>query len=129
MADRFPARGDPLAEFALSLADVRVEAAGRPEAVDREAARGLAVAYREDDGAVARAGALLRLLARHPLRCARDLATRWRSGWDAPGLAAIAPAVIRLQHDAGARVHPLGGRDARAVAARQARLAGRRLDQ
>jgi GT2 family glycosyltransferase len=125
VADRFPAPDDPLADFALTLAGARVEAAARPEALGRRAARGLTIDYREDDGAGAQALALARLLARHPLRCARDLIGR-RAG--APTLAALAPAVIRLVRDGDARVHPLGGEDARAVAARLARLAGRRLE-
>jgi GT2 family glycosyltransferase len=126
VADRFPAQGDPLADFALTLAGARVEAGARPEALQRQAARGLTVDYREDDGAAARGLALIRLVVRHPLRCARDVAGRL--GADVPGLAAIAPAVMRLQRDAGARVHPLGGTEPRAVAARLARLAGRRLE-
>ncbi len=125
VADRFPAQDDPLADFALTLAGARVEAAARPEALGRRAARGLTIDYREDDGAGARALAVARLVARHPLRCARDLIGR-RAG--APTLAALAPAVVRLVRDGDARVHPLGGEDARAVAARLARLAGRRLE-
>jgi hypothetical protein len=125
VADRFPAPDDPLADFALTLAGARVEAAARPEALSRRAAQGLTIDYREDDGAGARGLALARLLARHPLRCARDLIGR-RAG--APTLAALAPAVVRLVRDGDARVHPLGGEDARAVAARLARLAGRRLE-
>jgi GT2 family glycosyltransferase len=125
VADRFPAPDDPLADFALSLAGARVEAAARPEALGRRAAQGLTIDYREDDGAGARALALVRLLARHPLRCARDLIGRRGS---VPSLAALSPAVARLAHDREARVHPLGGDDARAVAARLARLAGRRLE-
>jgi GT2 family glycosyltransferase len=125
VADRFPARDDPLADFALTLAGARVEASARPEALGRRAARGLTIDYREDDGAAVRALALARLVLRHPLRCARDLIGR-RAG--APGLAALAPAVARLVHDGDARVHPLGNEDARTVAVRLARLAGRRLD-
>jgi GT2 family glycosyltransferase len=124
VADRFPAPDDPLADFALTLAGARVEAAARPEALGQRAARGLTIDYREDDGAGPRALALLRLVARHPLRCGRDLFGR-RPG--APTLAALAPAVARLVRDGDARVHPLGGEEARAVAARLARLAGRRL--
>jgi hypothetical protein len=67
----------------------------------------------------------VRLVVRHPLRCARDLIGRRGS---APSLAALSPAVARLARDRDARVHPLGGDDARAVAARLARLAGRRLE-
>jgi hypothetical protein len=125
VADRFPARDDPLADFALTLAGARVEASARPEALAWPAARGLTIDYREDDGAGARTLALAKLLARHPLRCARDRIAR-RSG--APTLAALAPAVARLVRDGDARVHPLGGEDARAVAARLARLAGRPLE-
>jgi hypothetical protein len=125
VADRFPARDDPLADFALSLADARVEASARPEALHRTAARELTVDYREDDGVAARAAAFVRLLVRHPLRCARDLIGRPPG---APRLRAIAPAVIRLVRDGNARVHPLGAEGARAVAARLARLAGRRLE-
>ena len=125
VADRFPARGDPLADFALTLAGARVEAAARPEAVGVRAARELTVDYREDDGAAARVLALFGVLARHPLRGVLDMLHR-RSG--DPGLAAIAPAVLRLGRDPGARVHPLGGAPSRAVAVRLAALAGRGLE-
>jgi GT2 family glycosyltransferase len=125
VADRFPARGDPLADFALTLSGARVEAAARPEALQRRAVRDLTIDYREDDGAGTRALAAVRLLAGHPLRCAADLLSR-RSG--VPSLTSLAPAVARLRRDSGARVHPLGGDDARAVAIRLARLAGRRLE-
>jgi GT2 family glycosyltransferase len=125
VADRFPAQGDPLADFALTLAGARVEATARPEALQRQAARGLTMDYREDDGAAARGIALARLVARHPLRCVIDRFGRART---APSLAAIAPAVMRLKRDGDARVHPLGGPEPRAVAARLARLAGRRLE-
>jgi GT2 family glycosyltransferase len=125
VADRFPAPDDPLADFALTLAGARVEASARPEALGRQAARGLTIDYREDDGAGARILALARLVLRHPLRCVRDLIGR-RAG--APTLAALAPAVVRLVRDGDARVHPLGGEDARAVAVRLARLAGRRME-
>jgi hypothetical protein len=121
VADRFPAPGDPLADFALTLAAARVEAAARPERLDRAAARRLYVAYREDDGALARALSTARLAVRHPVRAARDR----RDG--GPPLTALAPAVGRLRRDPAARVHALGGADAQAVAARLAALSGRRL--
>jgi GT2 family glycosyltransferase len=124
VADRFPARDDPLTDFALSLAGARVEAAARPEASAPQVARRLAIHYREDDGMLARVAGLARVVVRHPLRCADD---RLRRGPDAPRLAAIAPAVTRLERDHGARVHALGGGDSRAVAHRLARLAGRTL--
>ncbi len=125
VADRFPRPGDPLTDYVLTLAGARVEAAARPEVVDRVAARRLAIDYREDEGVVARAVAGLRLLIRHPLRSASDVRRR-PSG--AIGLAAIAPATLRLRHDPGARVHALGGDGARAVAARLAALSGHPLD-
>ncbi len=126
VADRFPARGDPLADLALTLAGSRVEAGSRPEVMEWRAVRQLRVDYREDDGAGARLLALIRLLVRHPLRAVWDGLTR--RGSSGPGLAAVAPAVIRLQHDRDARVLALGTAEAHAVAGRLARLAGRRLD-
>jgi hypothetical protein len=126
VADRFPARGDPLVEFVSALERVRVEAAARPELLDGNLARGLEVDYREDDGIAARIGALLALVVRHPLRVAGDLLGR-RPG--EPGLSALAPAVLRLRRDRQARVHALGGDEARATARRLARLAGRPLDE
>jgi GT2 family glycosyltransferase len=124
VADRFPARGDPLGDFARTLAGARVESAARPEAVDRAVARGLTIDYREDDGAATRTVAMLRLVAHHPLRSVRDGLAR-RPG--EPSLAALAPAVRRLARDRGARVHPLGGEETLAVARRLASLAGRPL--
>jgi len=126
VVDRFPARNDPLAEFATTLRGARVEAAARPDVVDADALRSLAIDYREDDGAARRAFALVRLIVRHPLRCASDLARRRPAE---PTLAALAPATLRLGHDRDARVHALGGDHAQASAARLAALAGRRLDE
>jgi GT2 family glycosyltransferase len=125
VAEHFPSHGDPLADFALTLAGARVEAVARPATVAREPARTLTIDYREDDGTASRTFAMLALVTRHPLRCTLDRARR-RAG--DPGLAAIAPAVRRLEHDRGARVHPLGGDGARAVAGRLAALAGRPLE-
>jgi len=124
VAERFPARGDPRADFARTLAGARVEAAARPETVDQRVTRQLAVCYREDDGSAARAGALLRLLLLHPLRCARD---RFGARPGDPALAALAPAVLRLTRDRGARVLALGGPSTGPLARRLAALAGRPL--
>jgi GT2 family glycosyltransferase len=126
VADRFPARGDPLAEFAHALDGVRVDAAARPELPDPEVARDLAIDYREDDGVAARLLALARLALRHPLRVALDLARR---GPEEPGLITLAPAIRRLERDSHARVHALGGAETHAVARRMARMAGRPLDE
>jgi GT2 family glycosyltransferase len=125
IADRFPARDDPLADFARSLEGARVEAAARPEIVDGAVASGLTVDYREDDGIATRLTALGRLTVRHPVRCSLDVVRR-RPG--EPKLSALAPAAVRLARDRGARVHPLGGDVAHRTARRLAGLAGRRLD-
>jgi hypothetical protein len=124
VADRFPSRGDPLGDYARTLTDARVEAAARPEVVDQTLSRSLRIQYREDDGAAARALALLRLVIRHPLRSIRD-ALAGHAGQ--PSLAALAPAVRRLGRDGQARVHALGGEETVAVAVRLATLAGRPL--
>jgi hypothetical protein len=124
IAGRFPARSDPLTDFAQTLDGARVEAVARPEIVDLGAARTLVVHYREDEGAATRAAALARLVTRHPLRCVLDLVHR------RPGearLSQLAPAALRLNHDRGARLHPLGGDTVNATANRLGKLAGREL--
>lgn len=126
VAERFPTRGDPLSDLARTLSGARVEATARPESFDQFAARTLRVDYREDDGAAARAIAVLRLLVRHPLRSASDLLGR-RPG--EPPLSALAPAVLRLLADPPARVHPLGGPESGSAARRLAALAGRPLEE
>ena len=126
VADRFPARGDPLVELAGALERARVEAMARPAIPDPVAGRRLAVDYLEDDGAASRLTSLLRLALRHPLRSGYDLLGRPP---DAPSLRSLAPAVRRLEHDAGARVHALGPGRSAATAQRLARLAGRPLDR
>lgn len=126
VADRFPARGDPLAEFARALDGARVEAAARPELPDAGVVGELHVDYREDDGVAKRLGALAGLGLRHPWRFLRDVLAR-RPG--EPGLIELAPAVRRLERDGEVRVLPLGGDETRATARRIARLAGRPLDE
>lgn len=107
-----------------ACARARIEAAGR---ADPLAAAAIPIAYQEDDGVAERALALTRLLAGHPVRCALDLVTR--SG-DALGLAALAPAVVRLGHDdPGVRLRPLPDAGSRALAGRLARLSGRSLER
>jgi glycosyltransferase involved in cell wall biosynthesis len=124
IAGRFPAHRDPRVELARTLEGARVEAAARPDAPDVEVARELRIDYREDDGAAARALALILLANRHPLRCALDRARR-KPGQ--PKLAALAPAVLRLEREPRARVLAIGAEETRATATRIARLAGRRL--
>jgi hypothetical protein len=126
VADQFPSRGDPLVELAETLENARVEAVARPETVDVDATRRLRIDYLEDDGLVERTIATAALLLRHPVRSARDATHRQ------PGelrLAALAPAVRRLERDSGARVLALGGERSEAIAKRLAELAGRSADE
>ncbi len=125
VGDRFPERGDPLADYARSLGAARVEAAARPEAADAGYGRALRVNYREDDGRADRVVALVALAIRHPLRA---LADRRGRGAGEPSLAALAPAVGRLREDRTARVRVLGGAGAAVAARRLAALAGRELE-
>jgi GT2 family glycosyltransferase len=120
VADRFPARGDRRVERARAFPGARVEAARRPEVVDRRAAREVRVEYREDDGLAARAWALAQLVMRHPLRTARLP--------DDPSLAALAPAALRLARDPGVRVRALDPGETELTARRLAALAGAVLD-
>ncbi|MEO6859443.1 MAG: glycosyltransferase family 2 protein [Solirubrobacteraceae bacterium] len=126
VAERFPARGDPLSDFARTLAGARVEAMARPESFDQAAARTLTVDYREDDGVATRALGLWRLVLRHPLR---SLADGLHRAPGEPGLAALAPGVLRLMSDKSARVHALGGVQAHSAAKRMAALAGHPLQE
>jgi hypothetical protein len=126
IVDRFPACGDPLADLVRQRPDLRVEAVARPDVVDRAVARSLRIAYREDDGVAARAVAVARLVTRHPVRCALDRVRR-RPG--EPALAALAPAVLRLQRDTSAQVHVLAGSDEQRTAWRLATLSGRTLQR
>jgi GT2 family glycosyltransferase len=126
VADRFPARGDPRVDLARALEGARVEASARPDVPALELARTVTIHYAEDDGVASRVASLALLLARHPLMAALDLLAR-RPG--DPTLAALAPAVRRLRKDSRARVHALGGDQARATGRRIARLAGRRFEE
>jgi len=122
VADRFPSPDDPLLELAKALQAARVEAAGRPPVIPA-AARGLRIDYREDDGLAERLVALVGLFVGHPVRAVHDALTR---GSREASLMSLAPAVRRLHRDPGARVQPLGGGEAPAIARRLAALAGRR---
>jgi len=126
VADRFPMRKDPLAEFVQTLGQARVEAAGRPDSPCPVVSQALRIDYREDDGMATRVAALLSLIVRHPLRCAADALTR---GPRDPSLSSLAPVVRRLRRDPRARVLAVGGDDVRVTARRLARLAGRPLDE
>jgi GT2 family glycosyltransferase len=124
VADVFPGPG-PAATTAP--AGIRVEAARRPDVIDLRSARGIPVDYREDDGIAARASALARLVICHPGRCLRTLGGTATYTVALPprlsSLASLAPAVLRLMRDPGARVEAADG-ESDATARRLATLAG-----
>ncbi|HLY84360.1 MAG TPA: hypothetical protein VKQ71_15340, partial [Acidimicrobiales bacterium] len=86
----------------------------------------LEVDYLEDDGIAERLMALVRLLARHPVRCAVDFVRR-RAG--EPPLSELAAGVERLERDGSARILTLGPPRRHSPVARMARLAGRSPDE
>jgi len=119
VADTFPAAGDPMVDFARTVARARVEAASRPQT---PTAAELPVAFREDDGALDRVRSLLALALRRPIRLATD---RRRGG---PSLLALAPAVRRLAREPHTTtVRAIGGLTATDTARRLARLAQKEL--
>ena len=103
VADRFPARGDPLVEFARALDGARVEAAARPESPDLELAGALHIDYREDDGIAARAVALIALIVRHPARSVADVLSRRAGEPVAVGAGAVGATAGARRPGAGAR--------------------------
>ncbi len=124
VADRFPSRGDPLVDYARTLWGATVEARARPEAPWLEVTRELPIAYREDDGAATRLGALVWVIVRHPWRAVADSLRRRP---EEPRLRELAPAARRLARAGDARVHALGGEDVQRTASRLACLLGREL--
>ena len=110
--DAFPARSETFVyNEALALRDlgsaVRVEAAARPARVERAVARALRVDYVEDYFPPGALKDLAWLAARHPLRCARDLAARRRWSAEEPvlPLRAIASPAHRLARSQSRHVH------------------------
>ena len=103
--DRFPELSETFVTSELEALrraglSVRVEAEARGNGATGQDTAAAAVFYRGDDGAAARLRALLWLVARHPLRVARDLAARrrWRrEEWPTPlrELAVVARRVFR----------------------------------
>jgi glycosyltransferase involved in cell wall biosynthesis len=100
LLDRYPVLSETfvvneLRALAAAGHDVTVEALDRGEGADP----GLPVRYRDEDSRNARGRSRRALLARHPLRCAVDLAARrrWRKEeWPRP-LAELAPAFDRAR--------------------------------
>jgi glycosyltransferase involved in cell wall biosynthesis len=86
---------------------VRVESNVHAAEPNEAAARGLDAAYRVDDGRVRRVRDLAWLVARHPLRSLRDLASRrrWRREERFPPLRELAPVARRLHAFAADHLH------------------------
>ncbi len=87
--------------------DVRVIANVRAVSGNPDDAEGLAVAFREDEGFGEKLLALAQLVARHPIRCLRDLRDRRRWGRQeyVRRLAALAPNALRLEREGIAHIH------------------------
>ena len=87
--------------------DVRVESGRRAEPPNPAAPRGVRVDYTEDDSRGDRLRSLAWLVARHPLRCARDVAAqrRWRREEGVRRLRTLAPAVRRAAESGADHLH------------------------
>jgi colanic acid/amylovoran biosynthesis glycosyltransferase len=105
--------------------DVRVEAVVRAPRPDPAAADGIDAAYMEDETRPQRMRAVAALVARHPLRCARDLASRrrWRRDEPVTPLRRLAVRALRLREP---YVHAHFAAGAALDAMRAAALTGRR---
>ena len=129
--DAYPARSETfIYNEVAALRDlgwrVRVESAARPAQIQQDIRRRDRVDYLEDEPPLQSAIALVRLAARHPVRCFRDLQARreWARAEDSRPLRALAPAALRLarQESAHVHVHFLAG--AALSAMRVCRIAG-----
>ena len=87
--------------------EVRVESRAPAANPYPAAATGLAVAFREDDRRLRRARDLAWLLARHPLRCLRDLLSRprWRREESVRRLRELAPVAGRANRAGDRHIH------------------------
>ncbi len=105
---------------------VQVRAAARPEHPTL-GVHDVRVRYLEDDTRLERAAALVRLVARHPLRCLRDRLghRRWARHEPPARLRELAPAVLALEREPGARIHVHFAAGMALSAMRASRIAGR----
>ncbi len=88
---------------------------------------GLPVRYLFEATTRSRVRALMRLTARHPLGCARDLLARrrWRREERVLPLRVLAPAIAELERRPGARVHAHFALEGALCALRASRITGR----
>ncbi len=129
LANSFPALSQTfVATEALALQElghpVRVEAARRAD----PAAEGVEERFRTDflegQSRLAELTVFVRLVVRHPIRCAADLRAqrRWRREEDVPTLRALAPAARRLGGGRRTHLHAHFAREAALTAMRLSRL-------
>jgi glycosyltransferase involved in cell wall biosynthesis/GT2 family glycosyltransferase len=130
VTDQYPALSETfvsneVAELRRLRAAVVVEATTRPAAVD-PGIPGTGTSYLEDDPAAAKPLALARLLARHPLRCLRDVGDRrrWRREEPVRPLRALALRAERLRRGGVTHLHVHFAAGAALDAMRLARIEG-----
>jgi glycosyltransferase involved in cell wall biosynthesis len=130
--DAFPARSETFVAREVEALrrlgwSVRVESSARPVRAERAASRAGRVDYLEDDPPSRALLDLLRLAARHPLRCLADLRARRRRGGEEPGwpLRSLASAARRLETGGERHIHVHFAGLAALHAARLARITGR----
>lgn len=106
--------------------EIRMEATARAARTDRLIARRNWIDYLEDEPPCEKLKSLAWLLARHPLRSARDLVDRrgWRDGERPFPLSALAPAARRLSCEGEKHIHVHFAGPASQHALRLSRLIG-----
>ena len=129
IVDQFPELSETfIAAEARALAElghsVRVESKAHAVEPNSEAARGLPVAYRMDDGRLRRFVDMLWLLARNPAGVVRDLVDRrrWRREEHVPPLRQLAPVARRIARFRAEHLHAHFAAGAALEALRIARL-------
>jgi colanic acid/amylovoran biosynthesis glycosyltransferase len=132
LVDTFPALSETFvaAEVqALGRAGhaVRVEALRRPVRQELKDVGVVPTGYVEDDSVVEKLAALVWLISRHPLGCARDVIQRrrWRRQEEVMPLRGIAPVARRLADHPAARLYCHFASGAALTTMRIARLSGR----
>lgn len=105
---------------------VRIEARRHASTPNLPAAAGLEVAYATDDRIPRKLAALAWLAARHPLRCARDVAARrrWRGEEPVRSLPSLAPVARRVARARERHLHAHFAAGAALDALRVSRLLG-----
>jgi glycosyltransferase involved in cell wall biosynthesis len=129
--DAYPARSETFVYREVEALSklgwsVRVEASARPGRIERGAARATRVDWLEDDPPLRALADLLRLAARHPLRCLADLRDRrrWAREERPWPLRSLASAARRLAAGGERHVHVHFAAGAALHAMRLARITG-----